>query len=371
VGLEDVERNWNAFGEIDPHWAILTGPDKAGGKWDEDEFFLTGVQQVDALLEQLRAYGFSAGGSVLDFGCGVGRVTQAFARHFDECWGVDVAASMIDGAERANRFPDRVHYLCNVRDDLAAFDDEKFDLVFSYLVLQHMDPSLSQAYVREFFRVAKVGGLLVFQLPSHVDLEPLPSSAYRASITIDAPKTMVAGSPSPVGVTVRNAGDVVWPAGDLGINVGNHWRSRKHTQFDDGRSPLLADVAPGDEFSVELMVRAPQTPGTYKFEVDLVQEGVSWFADRGSTPAAVRVKVRRDKSARTSDGGSASRPGPAPVMEMHGVEYGAVTELIAECGGSLLDAQQHPDAPPWASYRYFVRKTQPLGHEGPADRSVG
>jgi SAM-dependent methyltransferase len=43
------------------------------------------------------------------------------------------------------------------------FADATFDFVFTKIVLQHVAVDLQRAYVREFFRVAKDGGLVVFQ----------------------------------------------------------------------------------------------------------------------------------------------------------------------------------------------------------------
>ena len=39
--LERLQEHWNAFGEQDPLWAILTEPGKRGGAWDLEEFFGT------------------------------------------------------------------------------------------------------------------------------------------------------------------------------------------------------------------------------------------------------------------------------------------------------------------------------------------
>ena len=49
--LDDVQQNWNQLGNSDPLWAILSHPDKRGQAWDADEFFATGRQEIDDLLE--------------------------------------------------------------------------------------------------------------------------------------------------------------------------------------------------------------------------------------------------------------------------------------------------------------------------------
>jgi hypothetical protein len=60
---------------------------------------------------------------------------------------------------------------------------------------------------------------------------------------------------------------------------------------DDGRSVLLYDLNPGEEIDIPLTVTAPVEAGTYVLEIDMVQEGVAWFASKGSKPLRAIVKV--------------------------------------------------------------------------------
>jgi len=152
MDLTELRRNWDEFGKQDPLWAIRTEPDKRGGKWDVAEFFSSGEAHVRELVGRLTELDLATQGAALDFGCGVGRLTQAFADHFDEVWGVDIAPSMVEGAESFNRHGSRVHYVVNDTSDLRRFDDGSFDLVFSVIVLQHIRSDIALSYVREFFR---------------------------------------------------------------------------------------------------------------------------------------------------------------------------------------------------------------------------
>jgi hypothetical protein len=52
-------------------------------------------------------------------------------------------------------------------------------------------------------------------------------------------------------------------------------------------------LRPGEEVEVPLAISAPTTPGNYILEVDLVQEQVSWFHDKGSPTARTNVTVVR------------------------------------------------------------------------------
>ncbi len=166
--LENLQNNWNEFGKIDPLWAIMTDPDKNQNRWEIDEFFASGENEAARVMQYLHSFGFHpAGKTVLDFGCGVGRVTQSFATYFREVYGVDIAASMISLAKKyAKSRQKNISYFVNTHDNLKLFPDTKFDFIYSNIVFQHMPISLTKAYIKEFLRILKPGGLILFQMPA-------------------------------------------------------------------------------------------------------------------------------------------------------------------------------------------------------------
>lgn len=166
MDVKALRQDWDAFGKADALWAILTLPGKRRGKWDVKEFFESGKKEVDALMQDQLLAAFTSRGKALDFGCGVGRLTQALAGYFDQVYGVDVAPSMIELARRYNRHGDKCRYFLNDRASLLLFDDNSFDLIYSAITLQHIDPADSRNYIAEFLRTLAPGGLLVFQIPS-------------------------------------------------------------------------------------------------------------------------------------------------------------------------------------------------------------
>lgn len=186
MNLDELQKNWDEFGKVDPLWAILTAPDRKGGRWDVSEFFHTGQEEIDALLSDLDVMHVAVRrGQALDFGCGVGRLTQAMAEHFDHVTGVDIAPSMLERARELNRFPARCSYVLNKSDDLACFSDSTFNLIYSNYTLQHMHPMYSKRYLAEFVRLLAPEGALVFQLPS----AQLPAGTLKEGVkrTLPAP----------------------------------------------------------------------------------------------------------------------------------------------------------------------------------------
>jgi glycosyltransferase involved in cell wall biosynthesis/ubiquinone/menaquinone biosynthesis C-methylase UbiE len=185
-----IRQSWDEFGREDPFWAVLTNPDKTDGRWSEAEFFEIGRHDIQAALQRITTLGISLNyEKALDFGCGPGRLTQALAEHFREAHGVDIAHSMIAKAHELNKYGERCIYHLNDRPDLQLFEANTFDLVYSWLVLQHMPKQLALGYLAEFARVTKPGGVMVFQIPDrrqqvwsggHVGRDDLPLEFWRA-----------------------------------------------------------------------------------------------------------------------------------------------------------------------------------------------
>lgn len=188
--LEELQTHWDQFGKIDPLFAILTKSGKENNQWDLEEFFLQGKNEVDSLINHIRGMGLHLGnGTALDFGCGVGRLTQALSQYFREVRGVDIAPSMIALANKYNQHRDRCSYYLNKEDHLRLFESNTFDFIYSNITLQHMEPRFSQSYVEEFLRVLSPKGLLVFQLPEAPPFRPTKN--YRASLKSRVPRKLI------------------------------------------------------------------------------------------------------------------------------------------------------------------------------------
>ncbi len=166
MSLKELKAVWTEFGKRDPLWAVLTDPSRKGGKWDLDDFFRTGREEIKDVLVHIKPNLFDRPRRrALDFGCGAGRLTQALADIFEEVVGLDISPTMIDQANKLNRRGPGCRFLLNDRDDLNLFPDGHFDFVYSSITLQHIDPVYSRKYVQELLRVLAPGGMLVFQIP--------------------------------------------------------------------------------------------------------------------------------------------------------------------------------------------------------------
>ena len=121
----------------------------------------------------------------------------------------------------------------------------------------------------------------------------LPPQAYNAKLSTDS-LDIAAGESSTILVRVENISTVTWKETDVsGIRLGNHWldESGKVVCWCDGVANLDRELTPQAAIDLHLRVTAPKKPGSYKLELDLVEEGVTWFKDKGSETAVVDVEV--------------------------------------------------------------------------------
>lgn len=96
--------------------------------------------------------------TVLDFGCGWGRMLRFFLKdvHADNLYGVDVRDDTIELARSLNPY---ARFLKVAPLPPSPFGDRMFDIVCAYSVFSHLNEAASRAWIGEFTRILKPGGL--------------------------------------------------------------------------------------------------------------------------------------------------------------------------------------------------------------------
>lgn len=137
--------------------------------WADDEFFASGRENVgNYILNDMTNVCQGKDPSqmtVLEIGCGVGRMTRALAATFGQVYGVDVSGEMIAQANQNLANTPNATVLQNNGADLRVLGDITIDFAFSYIVFQHV-PSreVIRNYVAEVHRLLRPGGLFKFQV---------------------------------------------------------------------------------------------------------------------------------------------------------------------------------------------------------------
>jgi len=163
--IVDSKKKWNKLAKENSRFVIAS---KKGTSITEEEFRVLGTENFNnlvlkdpILLEKLKPYSQK---EVLEIGCGIGRMSEFFASNFKNAFGIDISEEMIEQAKK------RLAHIKNLNlfatDGMSyPFPDDRFDLVFSYLVFQHMpNKGVVKRNFKEVFRVLKSNGIAKIQI---------------------------------------------------------------------------------------------------------------------------------------------------------------------------------------------------------------
>ena len=112
------------------------------------------------------------------------------------------------------------------------------------------------------------------------------------------PPRVEPGAKMEVPITIRNAGDTLWLSGQTvragvvmpGVRVLDE-RGKIISEL-HGHPMLPRAVPPGQAVSLDIQFAAPAKPGTYSVKIDLVDQHVCWFEERGSQPLVLNLEVK-------------------------------------------------------------------------------
>jgi ubiquinone/menaquinone biosynthesis C-methylase UbiE len=155
---------WNHLGKLNPDYFVWSTNEYR----DHRKFFKSGERDVKhhiindsfirSKLTNLRK------ASILEVGCGSARMTKTLAKHFKFVYGIDISESMIQLAN------DRLKDFNNVSlfktlGNTFPIQNSSVDLVFSYIVLQHV-PSrkIIKDNIKEAYRVLRPNGVIKIQV---------------------------------------------------------------------------------------------------------------------------------------------------------------------------------------------------------------
>lgn len=184
--LDRIAKAWQAFGNDDPHWSVLTHDQYRRGSIDDriDGFYATGTSTVGQIVALLSRNGLTPADfpRVLDFGCGVGRLSLALAAQFDRVVGVDVSPPHLTLArEQAHARSVANTEFIHVQSIEGLADLPLCDLLFSLIVLQHNPPPVIAATIEGLLRLVAPGGAAVFQVPTYIAGFSFDAATYLAS----------------------------------------------------------------------------------------------------------------------------------------------------------------------------------------------
>ncbi len=164
MSTRDTDKDWNFIAETDPFWGVLSKKEYRKSSLNSAailQFMKSGEEYVANLFALIRKHidpKFNPK-RALDFGCGVGRLVIPLANRVEEAVGVDIAPSMLDLCrENAKKIGVTNITLCE-SDDTLSLVQGKFQLVNTYIVLQHISPERGYELIQSMIDRIEIGGV--------------------------------------------------------------------------------------------------------------------------------------------------------------------------------------------------------------------
>ncbi len=163
----DIE--WELLGKNNPYYGVITQEKFKNQNLTEEakaEFFELGKGQVLHVLNVCRCHLDSSftPKTILDFGCGAGRLIVPFAAIAEHVVGLDVSDSMLaEAAKNCANFELENVKLLKSDDDLSTLN-ESFDLIHSVIVFQHIPVDRGRKIFANLLNHLNDGGVGAIQI---------------------------------------------------------------------------------------------------------------------------------------------------------------------------------------------------------------
>lgn len=128
---------------------------------------------------------FSKDTKILDFGCGYGRMYRFFMKDVPpgNLIGTDVTTSFYQIC--LDTFPPKESvFMVNEPFPPLSFDNSTFDIIYLYSIFSHLSEDCFTAWLDEFYRICKPGGLIIFTVRQQsflTDMQHMDLKQYNSS----------------------------------------------------------------------------------------------------------------------------------------------------------------------------------------------
>jgi len=161
---KNSDSEWEKWGKKDPYFGVITSPKYRNStitEADKTDFFESGSTHVNEVMTYISRHieqDFKPN-RVFDFGCGVGRLAVPFAKISDQVVGVDISESMLkEAAANCKKYSCDNVTLLQSNDQLSNVEG-KFDLIHSFIVLQHIPVERGYELFDHMLNMLNAGGI--------------------------------------------------------------------------------------------------------------------------------------------------------------------------------------------------------------------
>lgn len=179
---ERMRLEWDQRARENAYHYVASGREE----WSEEEFDLSGRGSTEHVvlgdLPSIAGDRDPKEMTVLEIGCGAGRMTKPLAEIFGHVYAVDVSGEMLDRARARLADVENVSWTQTNGVDLDALGDVQLDFALSYIVFQHIpDIEVIRGYIREVAHRLKPDGMFKFQVQGSPWAAAVPTDTWTGA----------------------------------------------------------------------------------------------------------------------------------------------------------------------------------------------
>ena len=164
-----LKQVWNHYGKTEPHWSVLTNHKYTPSEINKNikQFYQSGEIDIKYFESILQKHNHTLTDKIiLDFGCGVGRLTKACLQYSNEVYGIDISESHLEIAKK--NASQAKYFSCNSSTKLPQLPNNP-EVIISFMVLQHIPTRLMKQQIISLLNILKSKGVAVLQIPFKID----------------------------------------------------------------------------------------------------------------------------------------------------------------------------------------------------------
>jgi 2-polyprenyl-3-methyl-5-hydroxy-6-metoxy-1,4-benzoquinol methylase len=176
-----ADNSWKQYGQQDPYFGVCSDPRYRSKNLTDEalkNFFQSGEEHIADVVARLNTYfpSFKTASikSVLDFGCGTGRLLIPLAKRYEKVTGIDISEGMLAEAEKNIKAQQLNNVSLILSGDITTIQfDDQFDLIHTFIVLQHIPVKIGYTIIDTLLRVTRAGGYGMIHLTYANNRSPL------------------------------------------------------------------------------------------------------------------------------------------------------------------------------------------------------
>jgi 2-polyprenyl-3-methyl-5-hydroxy-6-metoxy-1,4-benzoquinol methylase len=154
---------WQLYGKKDPYYGVCTQEMFKSQNLSEESlnaFFASGVNHVERVMRAIQVFrkNFEPK-TILDYGCGTGRLVIPFAKIARQVTGIDVSEYMLDETKRNLERLGITNVELLLGNSPDVISPRKFDLVHTFIVLQHVPVVVGYAIFESLAKAVAADGI--------------------------------------------------------------------------------------------------------------------------------------------------------------------------------------------------------------------